>query len=149
MWRTAKWCTAIVCAVLLLLLLYDRAVLILWGGRTDLTVEFVVTDGRTGQPIAQAAINLVIDETKTHALHTDSGGKATITIPCMTAGRQSGLGLTNSSSVIFSNWQISITASGHQSLTDRLIRYADYKDTSQENGPHAHRASISIPLDPE
>src|SRR5947207_2815681 len=105
--------------VALAVVLYDRTHIIRWVGSTELTVEFVVTNADTGQPIDGAEIVATNPENQRELplrWKTDRDGVARWSGQTTCAGAQSGLRFTDTYSVRPSPWFVSVTAPGYQNL---------------------------------
>ncbi len=94
-----------------------------WVGGTDLSVEFLVTDAESGQPISEARIEIESygglyqdrDE-KEFTLTADAAGVARK--ECkenLCSGKQSGLNLNNTFHVALPDWRYRVVAKGYNS----------------------------------
>src|ERR1051325_1169133 len=80
---------------------FDRLMLVRWVGRTDLEVEFAVTDAESGQSVPGAQIEVQSeggfydeDYKQAFTLTADSGGRASkVCRDSMCFGTQSGLNM--------------------------------------------------------
>ena len=140
-------------------ILYDRGARLLWDGRTDLTVDFVVTDAATGQPIEGAEIAIVSSgglnadgyrlqetgrKTEEFVLKTDGSGTARyVCRGCMRWGSTSGLGLTTTYSVYLPRWCMAARAPGYAETEPFFLN--DAHQRAANAGPKA-RIVVSVAL---
>ncbi|MBS0266544.1 MAG: hypothetical protein JSS02_31730 [Planctomycetes bacterium] len=120
--RRLIWLAALVATVLLAVIVYDSTGFT-WVGHTDLRIQFVVVDARTGQGIKGARIQVkqreggfCADRTaqEFELLTDESGMTSRICEGCMSFGTQSGLKFTDTYSAHTPRWQARITAKGYR-----------------------------------
>src|SRR5262249_23231041 len=91
-----------------------------WVGRTDLTVEFAVTDAASAQPVAGAVVEIHSEgglyeerERREFRLITDAGGRASYACRDSMCFGTSGL-CTDTFSVHLPFWRFRVTAPGYE-----------------------------------
>lgn len=113
-----------VIAVPLLLLGYDRILMVFWDGRTELEVEFIISDAKTGDRIIGATVearnlekvrqeNGNYEYVMAFSLNSDAEGVARTVCRRFTCGRESGLSFTNTFTVESLDWEYRVTANGY------------------------------------
>jgi hypothetical protein len=129
-----------------------------WVGRTDLRIEFVVVDARTGQGIERAKIcvkqgegGFCSDRTaKEFELLTDQSGTASrMCEGCMSFGTQSGLKFTDTYSAHPPRWRARIAAEGYRE-SDNIDVEEDpvYIRQIKRVGPGAAEMVVRVALSP-
>src|SRR4051794_39530326 len=111
----------LIAAVALAVVLCDASQGMFWNGDTTLTIEFVVTDAKSGAPIEGAEIAVEghdeeRPDEKEFALVTGADGKANRVCPrVFTFGSRSRWGITSARySVAPLKWEVSVSAPGSQ-----------------------------------
>lgn len=135
--------------------LYDRAVKIRWVGGTELTVEFLVSDAETGEPIEGAEVwvhselrRYRLEDKENFRVHTNQPGVASAVLPHNTCiGSQSGLRFTDTRVVYLPEWMIvGIRAEGYQQVEPfALSKRVSSRDIEQV-GPQKDRLVVPIVL---
>ena len=129
-----------------------------WVGRTDLTVEFVVTDEETGQPIRNAEIAIVswggfyedgrrmessgIKEERLTLTTDDTGIARYVCRHSMSFGT-SGL-FTNSYCVHLPEWTVTMSAVGFVPNEPFFLDHAPYRRAVKRVGPR--QATLVVPI---
>lgn len=121
-----------------------------WVGTATLTVEFRVTNARTGAPISGATIEVREMDRGPDPAHgiyaftltTDQGGRAFRTEQVSHSGKDAPLGLGNSQAAFVPTWGASATADGFEVGT--VIAVSNLDQTS--NGPAAYHVLVPMTL---
>ncbi len=148
-WRILLWLVGV---PLLAAVLWDRGQTIRWSGTSTLTVEFVVTDAETGQPVEGAAI-LIYDEMDSRhneppkpRAKTDRDGMARVISPHQrTGGRESGLRFTNTHYISVPVWHVWFAAPGFVETWPLSIEQ-DYRGAATRTGPRQAKLIIPVAL---
>lgn len=119
--RIRIWLLAIMVGVPLSLFVMNGIGVAHWVGRTDLEIEFVVTDATTGSPIHNAPVEVQTAEEGLHAEYepiltssTNSNGVVqTLQHDTRSFGKQSLLGLNDSFFVHIPQWRFRVNAEGY------------------------------------
>jgi len=135
------------------LLVYDRAVGIVWVGSTELIVELVVTDAETGEPIkgAEILVSALHDrdfkgQDQPVRMKTDRDGIVRQVCPnATTGGRESGLRFTNTWSVAPRDWILCVRADEYQGI-EELTLSGPYRGTTTRTGPGRAKQVVPISL---
>src|SRR5262249_39986542 len=138
--------------VALATVLYDRLQVFHWVGSADLTIEFLVTDAETGEPIQNADI-LIHSEggfyeerhPRDFRLRTDS--KGAVRYVCrrsMSFGNQSGLRFTDTFNVHLPWWFVGVAAPGYQTIEP--FELEAYHQPVKEVGPRHAKLIVPIAL---
>lgn len=133
--------------------IYDTTHVLRWSGATELTVEFVVLDAETGQPVDGAVLHIFgcssrgIGEAHFHTT-TEPDGVAQLVIPYYACdGVLSRLHFTDTRVVSNPNWTIvSVTAPGYQALGTFSIREEPYRREITHTGPSKDHLVVPIAL---
>ncbi|AWM38594.1 hypothetical protein GobsT_32280 [Gemmata obscuriglobus] len=145
------------CALVLLLVETSR---LMWVGSTDLTVEFVITDADTGQPLNGAEIVVTSrggfyeGDNRLRAkgvreeefiLKTDANGAAEyVCRDSMCHGQSSPLGLNDTFAVYMPHWNITVKALGYSSTA--LPHLEQFMRSAERTGPRRSKVVVPIAL---
>ena len=130
---------------------YDRMLTYRWVGSTDLTVEFVVVDAETRQPIDGADI-AAIEPGKPRAdpirWTTDRDGIAQWEGKTWVSGRQSGLLLTDTCSIGRPDWLLCVDAPGYEKQEPGGLNESasPFRGTVVQAGPAQSKLVVPIAL---
>jgi hypothetical protein len=145
--RIGLICLGVVAAVAVI---YDRFPIIVWVGSTDLTVEFVVTDADTGQPVEGADV-LILGRTRHERedrewqLKTDRSGIARGVVQDQTCvGRESGLRFTDTYHVYPVEWVVRVKAPGYAETEPLDLHQPPFRTAAMRNGPR--QALLVVPI---
>lgn len=150
--RRVKWLLVAALAVPLLAWGYDRLMMIYWVGSADLTIEFVVTDQVTGQPVPVGRVEVKSDGglyaedfKQEFILEADAGGVARKECPrCMSFGTQSGLRYTDTYIVHLPEWRFRTTADGYEPGEWEFLDAPEHVRRVHRVGPG--RAALTMPV---
>jgi hypothetical protein len=146
------WRIGLIAGVVIALgvLIYDRCPVIVWVGSTDLTIEFVVTDADTGQPVEDADV-LIRGRTRHESedrewqLKTDRGGIARGFAKGQTCvGRESRLRFTDTYHVYPAEWVVRVKAAGYAETDPLDLHEPPFRTAARRNGPH--QALLVVPI---
>jgi hypothetical protein len=129
------------------LLAYDRLSVMRWIGRTELTIEFVVTDADSGKPIEGAELHAVDPESSTAPailLISDRDGIARWQGDAKTVGEMSNLRLTNTRAVHPPVWSVTALTRGYRD--SEPLRLHEHARNIVQTGPLSAKLVLSIPL---
>src|SRR5262249_17538012 len=130
----------------------DRAGTIHWVGATDLEIEFVVTDGASGQPVAGAQIDVdsrggFYDKSaeEQFQLTADADGKARrVCRNAMCFGTRSGLGFTDTFVVHLPWWRFRASAPGFRTGEWQELDVPEYGRQVQRVKPGRSRLLVPV-----
>jgi hypothetical protein len=152
--RWWKWLLVVGILVPLLVWGYDRLQMIDWVGRTDLDVEFVVTEAGSSAPVPGARVEVHSDggfyeekDPQEFVLITDADGVARK--ECrgnMCGGRSSGLGFTDTYAVSRPSWRFRVTAPGYEPCEWAALGEGPYRQQAKETGPGHARLEVAVSL---
>ena len=132
-----------------LLLLYDRALMMLGVGSTDLMIVLVVVDADSGDPISNAQIEVYPEGRRNDpfTMTTNTEGVATeLCRETITTSRESGLGLTFTETVAVPWRRYQIHAEGY--LVSDLIEL-DRHLPVHRSGPYYSAVVMTLAMQPE
>jgi hypothetical protein len=123
-----------------------------WGGRTDIDIQFRVTDAATGQPIPGARIDLAPEErgerfcedpiTEPFTLVADDNGIASrLTTGCPCGGSQGWF--EDTFGVNFPGWSYRVTADGYSDSEKLQLRTPENGNSAKRGPPHT---TVLIPV---
>jgi hypothetical protein len=133
---------------------YDRFQRICWVGDTDLTIEFVVSDLDSANPIPKAKIHIHSEggfykkrDEKDFVLITDEEGKVEkVCRDSMCFGTQSGLKFTDTYVVHLPWWQYRVSAEGYTTTNLIELDVMELVRQVQRIGPGQSKLVVRIPL---
>jgi hypothetical protein len=145
---------AVVIAVLLCVVAYDRLLLILWDGHTDMEIEFVVTDAETGAATPDARIEIESDESycderdqREFTLTTNADGVASsISHTVFCGGTRSGLGITESYDFLLPHWRYRVIAAGYMPREAVRLEGSTNAHDVERLGPRQSRFVVPVAL---
>lgn len=152
-----RWFTLSGFAVIPLLALgYDRLSTIHWVGGTDLEVEFIITDRRTGLPIDNASIFVRSegglsgerDETDFTLTTGVDGTVRRVCHECMCFGSRSGLRFTDTYVVHVPRWDFRVSAQGYDTSNFVFLDVPEYVRQVQRVGPRSAKLEVHQSLRP-
>lgn len=159
MWRYLRYPILIVMLAVLGAGLYDRVVMIRWVGDTNLTVEFVVTDAETGEPVKGADLSILseggfnedgrrLDKTELKKeeikLTTDESGTARyVCRKSMCTGSESGLKFTNTYAFALPWWSVTPKATGYAAESAFSLNELEHVRAVKRVGPQ--QAKLVVP----
>ena len=140
--------------LILLLVALDKMQTVYWVGSADLTIEFLVTDADTGEPIKDAEILIRSEggfyeerEPQELRLQTDLSGVARyVCRRSMSFGTQSGLRFTNTYCVHLPFWFVGITSPGYTSVEPFELDSLPFSRAVKEVGPQQARLVVPVSL---
>ncbi|VTR92204.1 unnamed protein product [Gemmata massiliana] len=133
---------------------YDQMFKLRWGGFTELTVEFVVTDAETGLPVEGAEV-FVADESYSAAnveilepqFKTNREGVAVAQFPSQRCGGDlSRLGFTNTRSVLLPEIRFWCKGAGLRQSDVLYLNDQPHRRSIQHTGPGQDRLIVSVAL---
>jgi hypothetical protein len=141
----------------LVVLAYDRVLMIHWLGSTDLEIRFVVTDIATGEPIPDAKIEIKSEggrykdaKAENFTLTTNANGEASKNCyENWSSGTTSGLRFTNRYGLYTPDWQYHGAAPKYKPSVWAGIEVFDKRNRPQRMGPRQHLLIIPIALQKE
>jgi hypothetical protein len=156
-YRRLVQCLLIIDLLALMVLAYDRVLMIHWLGSTDLEIKFVVTDRATGEPITDATIDIESwggwdrDQVEgKFTLTTNTNGEASkILYENRSYGTTSGLRFTNTYGIYPPDWQYRVIASKYKPSVSAWVETFDKRNRPQRMGPRQHLLIILITLEKE
>ncbi|MCE9564075.1 MAG: hypothetical protein K8U57_18685 [Planctomycetes bacterium] len=144
----------IVLAVLTLaVVVYDGAVMMVWDGHTELTINIVVSDAETGLPIKDAEVLVYSNSPRDFdgrkqpiTMKTDTEGRVHHFYgTTMVGGKTSNLGFTDTRSVRKPDWMLLVRAPGYQNV-DELYLAEPKRGTTTRMGPMQDTLIVPIAL---
>lgn len=144
----------IACLLPLVIWGYDHFQTTQWASKTDLEVEFVVTEADSGAPIPGARVEVQSQggfydekEKQEFALAADSEGTARKECRnSLTSGTRSGLRFTDTSSVNLPWWKYRVSAAGFKTSEWTNIDVPDFRKKVQPDGPHKSKLVVEVSL---
>jgi hypothetical protein len=141
-------------AVPLLAVGYDRLQTRHWVGHTDLQVDFLVTDARTGQPVAGAKVAVHPDggfyrdrDEPAFVLMTGGDGAARrVCHDSMCAATQSGLRFTDTYAVHLPWWYFRVSAQGFEASDIVFLDAPEFARQVRRVGPRAAELVVQVSL---
>lgn len=144
--------------VLLLIGLCSLAVFLIdlptirWVGSTDVTIEFVITDADTGDPIEGAEVSVRATEDSStesgehlFSLRSDQHGSARyLRRDNRCGGARSRLGLTDTFAVYPPDWRVEVSAPGNVPAEPFVV--GNHPRRSERTGPGQSRMLIPVAL---
>jgi hypothetical protein len=123
-------------------------------GGTDLTVEFVITDAESGQPIDSAALHIhseggfyADNYTQDFRLVTDSEGIArSVCHENRYTSRSGGLWSTNTFAVYLPDWFITVIARDYQTTESLYLKDIRPRRAAERTGKGQSRVVVPISL---
>jgi hypothetical protein len=136
--------------VVLLLMALALSTQVMWVGNTDLMVEFVVTDARSGAPIHGAELTgLDCESLERFAVRTDERGVAHVSSRCMTSGRSSRLTpWRNTFAVDLPLRAVRTHAPGYRATEEKHLGELCDARTVERTAPGRSRLVVQIALEP-
>jgi hypothetical protein len=149
-----KWPLMGVMAVPLLVLGCDRVQMICWVGRTDLQVEFAITDAATGAPVPGARVEICEEKSglyqerdeKQFVLVCTSDGRASKECrDSMCFGTRSGLRFTDTFVVHLPWWRFRVVADGYEPSEWTELDEPEYIRQARRVSPG--KAKLVVPIE--
>ena len=141
--------------IALLVLLYDAMGVIRWIGSTELTIEFVVTDAQTGQPLPGAEVYLEAESgwdfegnERSLRVTADAEGRVRRGIPNNTCvGSCSNLRLLRDTRAVYvPSWRVTCRASGYQENDPFWLPELPHRQNVRQVGPRKDILIVPIAL---
>jgi hypothetical protein len=152
--KRRRWRKGLIALAVILLAAwgFDRLGGIYWVGRTDLEVEFVVTEAGSDRPVPGARIEVRSEggfyeerEKQEFVLHADGGGAVSkVYRSSMCFGKRSGLGFTDTFAVHRPWWLVRVSAEGYQRSEWLEVNSSEYARQVRRIGPG--KAKVTIPV---
>ena len=155
-----RWWIRLLIAVTILPLLavgYDRSRWFYWVGKTDLEIEFVVTDAETCEPIPGALIDVHSIIGYGHTEHpdenfglvTDDDGSAhKVCLRSKSTGKSSGLGFSSTFAAYMPAWLLQVVADGYE--PSQMVQLDEFGGEShlkaERTGPGKLKVLVPVSL---
>jgi hypothetical protein len=153
--RICVYCLGLALLIALPILLYDRGIITLGVGATNLDIRFVVTDAASGLPIPDAQIDVRSSDAgayegaehdKEFHLTTDVAGVAERRLKNVTfTSAQSRLRFTDEGHVRVPAWSVRVHAAGFQSSASFVLEEEFGKDV-KHIGPGENQLVVPVSL---